>query len=309
MTSNLPGFIKNYLPKAPEPAKATTNRRHRTSRSKETDPAIAQPVAPQGLPAVDTESSARDVVAGSVSVYLFLRTRYPFDGEKLHLKREANAFRYVANRKETQSTQATASKKQHQRNSQEVTVLRNQVAELEAALRFADEELRTVKHREQKLLDKVLDKSLDDGFYDSDLIHSFRNIREEIQRLANSPLYATNGSGKRPWVAERHDDHDFYEEWYKVPRKEKQLLSRMRIFSLLCHHIFNRKIFGVSPGPTVDWQDQTWFRRIEASLSVFEGTLENQGGKIKNTHSSETAQIITTRQCQKISLQTGESQR
>ncbi len=190
-----------------------------------------------------------------------------------------------------------------------MTVLRNQVAELEAALRFAEGELRTVKHREQKLLDKVLDKSLDDGFYDSDLIHAFRNIREEIQRLANSPLYATNGSAKRPWIAERHNDHDFYEEWYKVPRKEKQLLIRMQIFNLLCDYIFNRNIFGVSADPTADRHNKRRFSYIEESLSDFEGILENQGGKIKNVHSSETVQIVTIQQFQKMSLQTGESQR
>ncbi len=80
MTSNFRGIVKSYLQKAPEPAMAPAYRQHTTSSSKETDPAIAQPVAPQGRPTVDNESSARDV-ADSVSAHLFSRTKSPFDGE------------------------------------------------------------------------------------------------------------------------------------------------------------------------------------------------------------------------------------
>lgn len=161
---------------------------------------------------------------------------------------------------------------------EEVADLRDRVATLEAELEFADGELRKVKEREQKLLDKVLDKSLGDQFYDSELIRSFRNIREEVQRLAKSSLYATSGNSRRPWVTELSDNDPFFEEWYRVPRKERRLLIRSRMFELLQQYILGCSIFGVSASVMATQHEVAQFQDIEASLCDFERVLKGRKG-------------------------------
>lgn len=159
-----------------------------------------------------------------------------------------------------------------------MAALRDRVAALEAELHFADRELRKVKDREQKLLDKILDKSQGGQFYDSDLVHSFRNIREEIQRLAKSPLYTTGGNTRRPWVAENSDNEAFFEQWYGVPRKERQLLIRGEMFGYLHRYIFACNLFGISATGVAE---ALTFRDMETNLNHFERVLQNQGGKHK----------------------------
>lgn len=170
-----------------------------------------------------------------------------------------------------------------------MTFLKKRVAELEAAFQFVDGEIRIVKDREQKLLDKILDKTLRDDFYDSDIIYAFRNIQEDIHRLANGRLYATAGSDMRPWVAERHEDHRFYTEWYQVPRKEKQLLSRSHIFDLLHEHILDSNLFGVSADVTASENKKACYRHIEKGLKMFEDILMDKRGMLSS--------LTTLRKC------------
>lgn len=159
----------------------------------------------------------------------------------------------------------------------EMAALKDRVAVLENEVHFAHGELRKVKEREQKLLDKILDKTQGEQFYDSDLARSFRNIREEVQRLAKSPLYATSSNNRRPWVAEQKESEELLEQWHTVPRKERQLLMRKHMFEHLNQYFFGGNYFGLSSGEMTS-REAAVFRRMEANLSDFESEVQHRGG-------------------------------
>lgn len=153
--------------------------------------------------------------------------------------------------------------------------------ELEAQLRLADEEVRDLKEREQKLLVSILDNSTGEETLDSDVIQSFRSLRQQIQRLANNRIYANSGNATSPYVPAYDERDQFYDAWQGEARKDRIIKMRVQMFRIIYNYILGHNYFGVSAAPSATRDERREFFHIDATLSHFETLLQSRRGKLR----------------------------
>lgn len=152
---------------------------------------------------------------------------------------------------------------------------------MEAQLRLADEEVRDLKEREQKLLVSILDNSAGEETLDSDVIQSFRSLRQQIQRLANNRAYANSGRATCPYVPEYDESDQFYDAWQAEARKDRIIKMRVQMFQILYDHILGHNSFGVSAAPSASRAERREFFHIDSTLSHFETLLQSRRGRLR----------------------------
>ncbi|KAJ6786295.1 hypothetical protein PWT90_00835 [Aphanocladium album] len=181
----------------------------------------------------------------------------------------------------------------------EINELRQKTSDLYTQLEASNNMLQTLQRNERALLDAILEKSGGEELLDDDLVSLFSGLRQKVQRLANSRLYAYDGQLSFPIDATPSANSRFYRTWADASRKDRILLTRMWMFNFLRDHILDYNLFGLANISAGADDKKQRFLSVEKSLDWFEDELHTRSRVSKQDIVNwRVATIKCTQACQ-----------
>jgi hypothetical protein len=147
----------------------------------------------------------------------------------------------------------------------------NKLYQVEKELHNAQAEVKMLQKKEAAFRSIILDQASTQKVSDSEIVHGFLQLRQQVQAIASSRSYQVNQI--LSLSALPRDMHQFYTLQQKLPRKDRLLRMRAQIFKILHASILDHPCFGLE-GYRVTEGD----RDIEYSLAALENIMENGGG-------------------------------